>query len=87
VTYKLRLPEQWNIHPVFHVDLLTPYKETEFHGATLSALFPTSWMAKKNTKWNVSLIPDVSDVGDRYSTSFTGRVIRKQMISGSHGPT
>ena len=28
VTYKLRLPEQWNIHPVFHVDLLTPYKET-----------------------------------------------------------
>ncbi len=32
VTYQLRLPEQWNIHPVFHVDLLTPYKETEFHG-------------------------------------------------------
>src|SRR6266404_1931298 len=28
VTYQLRLPEQWNIHPVFHVDLLTPYKET-----------------------------------------------------------
>ncbi len=32
VTYQLRLPEQWSIHPVFHVDLLTPYKETEFHG-------------------------------------------------------
>jgi len=27
----LQLPEQWSIHPVFHVDLLTPYKETEFH--------------------------------------------------------
>ena len=26
------LPEQWKIHPVFHVDLLTPYKETAFHG-------------------------------------------------------
>jgi len=32
VTYQLHLPEQWSIHPVFHVDLLMPYKETEFHG-------------------------------------------------------
>ena len=31
-TYQLTLPEQWKIHPVFHVDLLTPYKETAFHG-------------------------------------------------------
>ena len=33
VTYRLTLPEQWKIHPVFHVDLLTPYKETTFHSA------------------------------------------------------
>ena len=32
VTYRLTLPEQWKIHPVFHVDLLTPYQETAFHG-------------------------------------------------------
>ena len=32
VTYQLTLPEQWKIHSVFHVDLLTPYKETVFHG-------------------------------------------------------
>ena len=32
ITYRLTLPEQWKIHPVFHVDLLTPYKETTFHG-------------------------------------------------------
>ena len=31
--YQLTLPEQWKIHDVFHVDLLTPYRETEFHGA------------------------------------------------------
>ena len=32
VTYKLSLPSTWNVHPVFHTDLLTPYRETLFHG-------------------------------------------------------
>ena len=31
ITYQLTLPEQWKIHDVIHVDLLTPYRETEFH--------------------------------------------------------
>jgi hypothetical protein len=33
ITYELRLPVQWKLYPVFHIDLLTPYRETEFHGA------------------------------------------------------
>ncbi|ESK80764.1 hypothetical protein Moror_15447 [Moniliophthora roreri MCA 2997] len=32
VTYKLKLPFQWRIHPIFHAGLLTPYKENEIHG-------------------------------------------------------
>jgi hypothetical protein len=32
VNYCLELPTQWSIHPVFHIDLLTPYKETITHG-------------------------------------------------------
>ena len=32
ITYQLELPSQWKIHDVFHVDLLTPYHETELHG-------------------------------------------------------
>jgi hypothetical protein len=32
VSYQLALPMQWSIHPVFHIDLLTPYRETITHG-------------------------------------------------------
>src|SRR5216683_3058403 len=36
VTYKLALPHQWTIHPVFHASLLTPYSETKEHGENYS---------------------------------------------------
>jgi hypothetical protein len=31
VNYCLELPTQWNIHLVFHIDLLMPYEETIMH--------------------------------------------------------
>ena len=34
MTYRLTLPRQWKIHDVFHAALLTPFKETSFHGIT-----------------------------------------------------
>ena len=33
VAYQLKLPRAWTIHYVFHSSLLTPYKETQEHGA------------------------------------------------------
>ena len=33
INYRLKLPMQWSIHPVFHIDLLMPYRETITHGA------------------------------------------------------
>ena len=33
INYRLELPTQWSIHPVFHIDLLTPYQETITHSA------------------------------------------------------
>ena len=33
INYHLELPTQWSIHPVFHIDLLTPYRETIMHSA------------------------------------------------------
>ena len=32
LVYKLRLPKQWKIHPVFHATLLSQYNKTPEHG-------------------------------------------------------
>ena len=36
VVYQLELPHQWNIHPMFHASLLTPYIETDAHSPNFS---------------------------------------------------
>jgi hypothetical protein len=40
VNYHLELPTQWSIHPVFHIDLLTPYQETIMHGPNFTRPAP-----------------------------------------------
>ena len=36
VAYQLQLPPSWNIHPMFHASLLSPYRETPSHGPNFS---------------------------------------------------
>jgi hypothetical protein len=36
VAYQLDLPHQWNIHPIFHASLLTPFIGTDLHGPNFS---------------------------------------------------
>ncbi len=40
VNYQLKLPTQWSIHDIFHIDLLTPYRETDLHGSNYSRPAP-----------------------------------------------
>ena len=37
LSYKLKLPTLWKIHPIFHTSLLTPYHENEIRGLNFLA--------------------------------------------------
>ena len=36
LSYKLKIPEAWRIHPVFHASLLTPFRQTDSHGPSFT---------------------------------------------------
>ena len=55
------LPEQWKIHDVFHVDLLTPYRETEFHGANYTQ--PPPDLVGEEEQYKVEQVLDERNYG------------------------
>ena len=61
VTYKLSLPSTWNIHPVFHTDLLTPYRETLFHGENYQR--PPAELVQGLEEYEVEAVLDVRHYG------------------------
>jgi len=54
VTYKLQLPQNWQIYDVFHASLLTPYKEMEQHGPNF--LEPPPDIIEGEPEWEVEKI-------------------------------
>jgi hypothetical protein len=63
VNYRLELPMQWSIHPVFHIDLLTPYKETIMHGPNFTR--PTPELINGEEEYSVEKILDSQCFGRR----------------------
>ena len=61
VTYKPSLPSTWNVHPVFHIDLLTPYQETPFHGENYQC--PPAELAQGIEEYEVKAILDMRHYG------------------------
>jgi hypothetical protein len=63
VNYCLELLTQWSIHPVFHIDLLTPYKETIMHGPNFTQ--PTPELVDGEEEYSVEKILDSRHFGRR----------------------
>jgi hypothetical protein len=63
VNYRLELPTQWSIHPVFHIDLLMPYKETIMHGPNFTR--PAPELIDGEEEYSVEKILDSQHFGRR----------------------
>jgi hypothetical protein len=63
VSYQLQLPTQWSIHPVFHIDLLTPYRETITHGPNYQR--PVPELVDGEEEYSVEKILDSRKFGRR----------------------
>src|SRR5271170_627005 len=63
VNYRLKLPTQWSIHPVFHIDLLTPYHETALHGENFQ--HPPPDLVEGEEEYEVEKILDSRRFGRR----------------------
>jgi hypothetical protein len=63
VNYRLELPMQWSIHPVFHIDLLTPYRETTMHGPNFTR--PAPELIDGEEEYSVEKILDSRRFGRR----------------------
>src|SRR6266702_75924 len=61
VNYRLKLPTQWSIHDMFHIDLLTPYRETNIHGSNYSR--PTPDLIDNEEEYEVEKILDTRQFG------------------------
>jgi len=63
INYRLKLPTQWSIHDVFHIDLLTNYRETDIHGSNYSR--PAPDLVDNEEEYEVEKVLDTRQFGKR----------------------
>src|SRR6266702_4493174 len=68
VNYRLKLPTQWSIHNVFHIDLLTPYQETDLHGSNYSR--PAPDLIDNEEEYEIKKILDLRQFGRRHKKQY-----------------
>ena len=82
IVYRLKLPPHWTLHNVFHVSLLTPYRETPEHGINFHEPPPELSKEKKNMKSNGCSIHNTIEKQKNYSFLFDGKDTAPPMIAG-----
>ncbi len=68
VNYRLKLPMQWSIHDVFHIDLLTPYHKTTLHGPNYSR--PPPDLVQDQEEYEVEKILDSRQFGQGWKLQY-----------------
>src|SRR6266702_645729 len=68
VNYQLKLPTQWSIHDVFHIDLLTPYHKMTTHRPNYSRLPPD--LVNDGEEYEVKKILDSQQFGRRHKLQY-----------------
>ena len=53
---KLQLPKTWQIHPVFHTSLISPYKETSAHGPNFTRPPPEIIQGEEDNHYEVETL-------------------------------
>ena len=79
VVYWLELPQSMKIHDIFHIDLLTPYKEIEAYGMPFTR--PPPMIENKEEEYEIELILD-TDVGENSNTLSIGKDTPTPIILG-----
>ncbi len=64
----MKLPTQWSIHDVFHIDLLTPYRETDLHGSNYSR--PAPDLVDNEEEYEVKKILDSRQFSRRHKKQY-----------------
>ena len=82
VTYKLSLPSTWNVHLVFHIDLLPHIGRPHSMEGTMSTLPLTSSLIRKNTKSKRFWMHTTTGGRKPDSTWSSGRGTRIVMTNG-----
>jgi Integrase zinc binding domain/Chromo (CHRromatin Organisation MOdifier) domain len=79
MAYRLRLPETWQIHDMFHTGLLTPFTETEEHGQNF--IEPPPEVIEGEEEWEVEQILGKRTYGRGRKTQY---LIRWKGYSPAH---
>jgi hypothetical protein len=82
VSYRLALPLQWKIHSVFHIDLLSPHRETEVHGRNYQR--PPPELIDNEEEYKVESILDSRRTGRgrklQYLVKWKGYVMTRRIL-------